>query len=446
MTALPHPLQSAALGRPAHPAIVCGETTIDYATLADRAARRAAALAGVVGPGDTVALFAEPSIDWLTTFWAITWLGATAAPLDPQAAPAEAEAALRIIDPALTWTGGDPLEPRDPLPERPWPLDETRVTVLTSGTTAAPRPVHLTTAQLTFSAFASAVRLGHLPGDRWLCCLPLHHVGGLSIAIRCAHYQTTALLYPRFDAARVAAALDSGDATLASLTPTMLRAVLDARPERPFPATLRALLVGGARTPADLRDRCRALGAPLATTWGMTEAASQLATRAPGDHAPGAPLVPYARVTAAPDGALHVDGPLVREPLATTDHGHLDRGRVHVTGRRDDTIISGGKNIAPAEIEDTLRRHPAVADAAVIALADPTWGQRPAAALVARGPDRPAFADLRAWCRDQLSPYKAPDRFTWVDALPRDPLGKLRRRALADLRFDRPDPEDAHHD
>lgn len=446
MIHIPDPLTSAAIARPEHPALVVDGLTLTYALLAARAAAAAAHLtAAGLTPGDRVALALEPGPDWITAFFALAAAGAVACPLDPRATPAEQTAALAALAPRSTL--GRPLAdlPTLPLvtdgpphPERPWPLDEPRVIILTSGTTAAPRPIALTGAQLVFSAYGSAIRLGHDLTDRWLCCLPLHHVGGLSILIRSALHATTVELHPRFDPAAVAAALDAGRITLASLTPAMLQAVLDHRPARPFPANLRALLIGGARTPPELQARARALGAPLATTWGMTEAASQIATRAPGDHSPGAPPLAFARVTAAADGALTVTGPLVgATPLVTADRGHVDAGgRVHVHGRRDDLIQSGGKKLAPAEIEDALRAHPAIADAAVIALRDPTWGERPAAVLVAAGVDRPPPAELRAWVRARLSAYKAPDRYAWVDALPRDPLGKLRRRALGELRFE----------
>src|SRR5690606_4255140 len=113
-------------------------------------------------------------------------------------------------------------------------------------------------------------------------CLPLNHVGGLSILYRCAWYATTVELHPRFDADAVSRSIDDG-ASLVSLVPTMLERVLDARRDRPFPPRLRAILLGGARTPEALVSRCRAIGAPVSLTWGMTEAASQVATRFPGD-------------------------------------------------------------------------------------------------------------------------------------------------------------------
>jgi O-succinylbenzoic acid--CoA ligase len=283
-----------------------------------------------------------------------------------------------------------------------------------------------------------AMRLGHALDDAWLCCLPLHHIGGLSILLRCAMYATTARLEPRFEAAAVARALDSGQITLASLVPAMLSAALDARAAAgrsgPFPPALRAILLGGGPTRAPLLARCQAIGAPVSVTWGMTETGSQVATRAPGDLSPGlhagAPLA-FARVTL--DGErLAVEGPVAPGGrLVSHDRGAIDGdGRVHITGRSDDVILSGGENIDPAEVEAALTDHAGVAGAAVVARSDPRWGQRPVAWLVPSAGDRPPDAELEAWCRDRLAGFKVPDAFLWCDALPRTALGKISRGLL----------------
>ncbi|MCO5169842.1 MAG: polyprenyl synthetase family protein [Planctomycetes bacterium] len=455
--AIPNPVRSAALSRPEHAALVAAGQTWSAGDLLEATTRCAGVLARAgVGPGDVVALAGPASAEWVVAFHALGWLGAAAAPLPTGGTPGELDEALDALAPArlvlchglpgpakaaLVARGGRFLTELEPGPapaERAWPLDEVRAVVLTSGSTAAPRPVPLTTGQLLLSAFGSALRLGHDLEDRWLACLPLHHVGGLSILVRCALYGTTVVLHDRFDPRRVARTLDAGDAALVSLVPAMLERVLDARDARPFPAALRAVLLGGDACPPALLERCRALAVPVALTWGMTEAASQVATRRPGDLDPsggvGAPL-PFVRVTAdAGDGGrLALRGPLVAGgALVTRDRGAVVRGVVHVHGRDEDVLKSGGETVSLREVEAVLRALPGVGDAAAVALPDARWGERPVALVApARGAALEAHT-LRDACRARLSPAKVPERVVLVAEVPRTPLGKLARpRALA---------------
>jgi O-succinylbenzoic acid--CoA ligase len=381
-----------------------------------------------------VALRGEPGVDLIAALHAIGRVGAAAFPLSEKAPLAELEPLLALADLRVgDLPGALPMdaEGQEPCPARDWPLEEVRLVVATSGTTGAAKPVPLTVSQLLFSAFGSAIRLGHLPGDRWILPLPLNHVGGLSVLLRCAWYATTVDLHPRFDPAEVDRAVEDG-ATLISVVPVLLERLLDHRGDRPFPPHLRCVLVGGAGTPEALAERCRRIGAPVALSWGMTEAASQVATRFPGElDLRGAPPMPFAIVRADEAGRLHVSGPLVGGgELATSDRGAIDGdGRVVVLGRVDDVFLSGGENVDPAEIEAALRAHPSVRDAAVVGVPDPTWGARPVAFLEGSRVDE---AELLAWCRGRLSRFKVPVSFRWVDALPRNALGKVVRRALAE--------------
>lgn len=409
---IPSPIASAALARPDHPALVAGGAVVTWGQAAERVARLAGGLAASgAGPGSVVPLEATARVETVLALHAIGWVGAAAEVLPLGGA-------------------GVVVKEGEPLPERPWPLDEARVIVRTSGSTGEPRPVALTTGQLLLSAFASATRLGLDPADRWLACLPPHHVGGLQILMRSAFYGTTVVLEPRFEAARVAALLD--EVTLVSLVPQMLARVLDARAERPFPPRLRAILLGGGPCPEDLLARCRALGAPVALTWGMTEAASQVATTFPGelgdDGAPALPPLPFARV-GVEGGRLRVGGPLVGEALLTNDRGRVDGGRVTVLGRADDAIVTGGEKVLAGRVEAALRAHPAVADAAVIGLPSARWGQEVVAAVVLRAPA--SDAALRAACAP-LGAAARP-RIVRLDAIPRTALGKVRRAELRRL-------------
>lgn len=427
---LPHPLEAHIAARPGHPALVVDGVALDYAGLRRAIARRAGGLAAAgIRAGDTVALTGAVDRDWIVTFHALGWLGAAAAPLNPQATAGEHVRAVAAIAPdhvvAAPWPDADPVPSVDAA------LDAVRLVVATSGSTGAPRAVRLTVGQIVFSAFGSALRLGHDPADRWLGCLPPHHVGGASVLLRCLTYGTTAEVALPFDARAVAGRLDGGAVTQVSLTPPLLAQVLDARPARPFPAALRVVLVGGGPLDPALHARARALGVPVAPTWGLTETASQVCTAAPGEGGPdvGAPL-PFARVRSNDAGRLVVEGPLAPGGrLVTGDRGRIDAdGRVTVDGRADGLIISGGVNLDPAEIAAALEAHPAVRAAAVVGVPDRRWGSRPTALVVADGSvDAPA---LRAHVRARLTRYKVPDRIVFSDALPRTALGKVDASAV----------------
>ena len=457
-TDLPNPVESAALARPTHPALVSSCGVLTWRGLASRVRGVAGSFEaqGLVA-GQRVGLIGPASEDFVVALHALGWMGAAVAPVSSKAPAVEVEAALGRagVGAVVVLEGVDALRREaaaraavlieagvgEPSSERFWPLEEVRLVVTTSGTAGVPRPVSLTTHQLMTSAFGSAVRLGHLPTDRWLACLPLNHIGGLSVLLRCAWCATTAVLHEGFEAEAVAEEIDSGRVSLVSLVPRMLEAVLDAREERPFPASLRCILLGGAAASEGLRARCGQLGAPVSLTWGMTETASQVCTRAPGDLSQasgvGAPLS-FSRVQVRGE-RLEVTGPVaVGGRVLTADAGEVDEaGQVQIRGRADEVIVSGGENISPCEVEQVLAAHPAVEDAAVVGVADGIWGQRPVALLVlATGSPRPDLEALRAWCKERLEPFKAPARVVWCERLPRGGLGKLSRGVVREIVMD----------
>ncbi len=451
MIAVPHPLASAALWRPAHPLVVAEDGTWRAQALLEAAARLAAKLHGQgVTPADVVAVVGEPTAAFALAVNALGWLGATVLPIAASLPAAEAARRLHLAGVRFALCTADCVLPpsistlslatagETPLPERFWPLRERRLIIATSGTAGTPKLVPLTTGQLVFSAFGSALRLGHDPADRWLGCLPIDHIGGLSVLLRSLWYGTTAVLHRTFDAARVAHALDAGDITRVSLTPPLLSRVLTLRPPRPFPATLRAILLGGAPADAELIARCLAIAAPVALTWGMSEAASQIATHEPGvfDGTAGAPIA-FARVD-APDGRLRVRGPIVSGELVTADRGALVQGRVAVHGRADTVINCGGEKIDPAALEECLRAHPAVAAALVTPIDDVELGQAPGALLVPKS--APAtLKSLREHCAGALPKGHYPRRVLWAAEMPLDASGKpSRRRAESMLTDARP--------
>jgi O-succinylbenzoic acid--CoA ligase len=261
--------------------------------------------------------------------------------------------------------------------------------------------------------------------------MPLTHVGGLMALLRSLIYGTTAVLMPPpFDAGALAERLRAGDATIVSMVPTMLARVLDAGLERP--PRLRCVLLGGGPVDPRLVERAAAAGVPVAQTYGLSEACSQVTVSAPGDAGTAGWPLPGVSVRLAADGEILVEGPVVSGGgvLRTGDLGRLDeRGRLTVIGRKADTIVSGGENVAPAEVEAALLAHPGVAEAGVFARPDPEWGEAVCAKVVLRD-GATAAEDLRAWCAGRLAPFKVPKAVEIVDVLPRTASGKLLRRRL----------------
>jgi O-succinylbenzoic acid--CoA ligase len=337
--------------------------------------------------------------------------------------------------------------------------------IYTSGTSGRPKGAILTYGNLWFSAIASALHLGHRSDDVWLATMPLFHIGGLAMLIRGVIGGVPVILHDRFDPDRAMRAIENG-ATLISLVPTMLERMLALQGDRPWPPHLRCILLGGSAAPAQLLENCRRQRLPIAPTYGLTEATSQVTTLLPdqvrqNESSSGRPLpltelritTPEGKAREGEIGEIEIRGPTLfagylgdsrtRTPdewFATGDVGYLDAaGYLSVVDRRHDLIISGGENIYPAEIERILRTHPLVADAAVVGVPDETWGARPVAAVVWTGDPAVAEVELRRYCATEISGYKLPDRFWLMAELPRSSSGKLLRRALAEQVTAEPD-------
>jgi O-succinylbenzoic acid--CoA ligase len=349
-----------------------------------------------------------------------------------RAAAARGDPPLRGSSPARAAAdrGDPPLRGSPPAWAAADGVDTPLAVMHTSGTTAAPRAVVLTYRNWLASALGSAVALGLDPAERWLCPMPLTHVGGLSIPIRSVIYATTAVLHGRFDTGAMLAELmdPARRITLVSLVPTMLSRLLDVGLDRP--PTLRWALLGGGPITPTLLDRAHQAGVPVAPTYGMTETCSQIATH-------GWPL-PGVELRIQGDGEIVVRGAVVAPDsladdgwLHTGDVGRLDeRSRLQITGRKSDTIVTGGENVAPVEVEAALLEHPAVADAAVFGRADPEWGEALVAKVVLRDGLTAESWELRAHCARRLAPFKVPKAFELALELPRTESGKLLRREL----------------
>lgn len=301
--------------------------------------------------------------------------------------------------------GGSPVEAGDAL------------VVATSGSTGEPKGVVLTHSAVAASAEATSERLDVRADDHWLACLPLSHVGGLSVVTRALHTGTALTVLPGFDAEAVAAS----PATLVSLVPTALARI--------DPTGFRTIVLGGSRPPGDLP-------ANVVTTYGLTETGS-------GVVYDGVPLDGVeVRID---DGQIMLRTPMLLRCyrdgtvpldadgwLATSDAGELDAdGRLVVHGRRDDLIITGGENVWPEPVEAVLRTVAGVADVAVAGTPDEEWGEVVTAYVVPSNPADPVELEvLRSAVKDVLPAFAAPRRLVPVDHLPRTAIGKLRRATL----------------
>lgn len=460
--------QAAARGR--HVAV---ETATERATFAELDARvdGLAARLAASRPDGPVAVWMDNGLPFVDAVLACIRLGRLAVVVDPRLSSDEASRSIEPLAPAIVVGGGAVVErgralahdlgaewlahdraltARRRVDPRAVDPDRGAIVVFSSGTSGRPKPVTLTLGNFLWSAMGSAARLGTHPDDRWLACLPLSHLGGLSIVFRSVLFGTTAVVHAGFEAAAVRAALAEGGVTMVSLVPTTLARLV--APGGLAAPRLRCALIGGASAPLDLLEEARSVGVPVAPTYGLTETASQVATLPPG--APlretgrvGAPLLPTevrivdgegAPVAAGGAGRITVRGATVAPACAgpagwldTGDLGRLDAaGALTVLGRLDDVILTGGENVAPGEVEAVLERLPGIAEAAVAPVPDDTWGQVVAAWIVPAAGAAPTLEEVRAACAERLAPHKRPRRLTVVSSLPRTALGKIRRGAL----------------
>jgi o-succinylbenzoate---CoA ligase len=366
-----------------------------------------------------IRLPAEQAADAVLDAWARRQPVAVLDPNAPDAATAHARAALRLD------------EPVDP---------SIAAVVVTSGTTARPKAVELTWAGLECMARGFSAAIGADPAtDRWLVCLPVHHVAGLAILARAWVSGVPVTAHNGFDIDRVADAPDKNGATLVSLVPTMLKRLLDAKPDTL--ARFRCVVLGGARTTAALRRRAVDAGAAFFDAYGLSETWG-------GCVINGRPITDVdARLDDS--GGIIVHGPVVMRgyrgdpdataaaftadgSLRTGDAGVLDDdGRIAVVDRVRDLIITGGVNVSPTAVEEVLIRHPAILDVCVVGAPDDEWGERVVAHVVAQpATAAPTLDELRAFAGESLSAAQLPREVRTRTEIPRSSSGKALRRLV----------------
>lgn len=443
-----------------------------------------------VEPGDFVAVLMGNSPGFVRMVHALARIGAVLIPLNTRLTVEELRWQLQQVgNPSLVYDGSmaanaallpsknqlsaDSLgvaltsskhRPTPSLSPKVDPLQKLHSIIFTSGTTGFPKGVMLTYANHFWSATASAFRLGHHRDDRWLCCLPLYHVGGLAVILRSCLYGITCVLHDRFDVEAVDHSLSAQEISLISLVPTMLHRLLELGGVEHWSRRLRMVLLGGAAASPELVAMCQDRHIPVATTYGLTEAASQVATMVPeevrlkpgsvgrplmfssvrivGEEGESLPVGAYGEIVV--NGKMLMAGyygdaeatykSLRHGELYTGDIGYLDEdGDLWIVQRRDDIIVTGGENVYPAEVEAVLRQHPAVVQACVIGLHDREWGQQVVAMIVRRLGSSVSPGEISQFCRQRLAGYKIPRQVHFVETLPQTASGKIHRRAVAEL-------------
>jgi acyl-CoA synthetase (AMP-forming)/AMP-acid ligase II len=351
--------------------------------------------------------------------------------------------------------------------------DPVAVVIYTSGTTSEPKGVLLRHENLVSYVLGSVEFASASEAEAALVSVPPYHIAAVANVITNLYAGRRTLVLEDFTPGQWLRAVREQEVTSAMVVPTMLARIMDSAEDKSVPS-LRSLSYGGAPMPAALIERALREWAQVdfVNAYGLTETSSTVALLGPEDHRAalesphpavrarlssiGQPLPGIEVEIRGPGGEvlgpgqpgrICVRGEQVSAEYAglgravddrgffdTKDDGYLDSdGYLFISGRTDDTIIRGAENIAPAEIEDVLLRHPAVLDAVVFGVPDQEWGQRIEAAVVIRPRMAVEAGELRAFTRQALRSSKTPDRFWFLDVLPRTETGKLLRRLVPDL-------------
>jgi fatty-acyl-CoA synthase len=389
---------------------------------------------------------------------------------DLQAVLATALAALPDVRETISLAGLTAPADRTPKPAE-FPTvapDDIAQIVYTSGTTGTPKGAALTHRGITNAGRFGAHRFGMRPGDVYVDPLPTYHVGGQVVGVSIAQRQASMVVVGAFDAGLVLDLIESEQATLTVAVPTVLLDLLEHPAFDPARlGSLRTVSSGGSVVPPELVRRVRRLlDASVTIVFGQTECCGYIAQThlddTPEDVAEtlGQPLPGVDVRIADPEtgavmpigesGELHVRGYNVMagyygDPeetaraftrdgwLRTGDLATLDeRGYLRIVGRLKDMIVTGATNVYPAEVEAVLRAHADVGDVAVVGLPDKRWGERVVAVVRPAADRTPSPADLEAFARERLAPYKVPKEWIFLDQLPLTPSGKVQKHVLRD--------------
>lgn len=427
-------IEEAAREHPTRAALVVGEREYTFSDLAREARRKAGELE--MGRASPTPIVARVDAETLFSIYAMLEAHAPFLPTHPRLT--ETERVNLVQNARISAENAGKF------------ADRALAVLFTSGTRGTPRGAVLSRKAFEASARASAANLPWKENDRWLLCMPLSHVGGLSVVTRSLAARTCVVVHEQFDVGRTLTSIVRDRVTRISVVPTMLFDLLAADRDNVL-AELDTVLVGGAATSSSLLEECARRRVRALTTYGLTEACSQVTTQAPRDPrevrgGSGHPL-PGLELTIVDEhgrplkpgemGSISIRGPQLMDgylgearldgrAFDTGDLGVLDdRGELFVASRRSDLIVSGGENVYPTEVENVLASCPGVTSAIVFGLEHERWGQEVCAAVV----PSPSFdADrVRNLLREKLAPFKIPKKLATVSAFPLKANGKIDR-------------------
>jgi o-succinylbenzoate---CoA ligase len=420
--------------------------------------KSAITIASQFSPQSRIGLLESNSLDYLIALFAIIRAGCVAIPINTRLSKTEINSQLQFLNISALWDqeeiaslqtrkhGAYEMVPREELGE-----EDTAIVISSSGSDGYPKAVPLSLHSIINHSRAVVSHLTLTARDAWLVCLPFFHVGGVTIPFRCLVAGASVIISETSDPEEINKWIEEAGITFVSMVPIMLQRVLALRGDKPFPDSLRGIIVGGGPVPFDLVRKCH-LALP---TYGLTEACSMLTCAVPGcseiERRSAGSLLPGSEVKIVDEqgnelqhdqtGHIIARGPGMAKSywnasiktartfrdgwIWTGDIGRKDEhGYLHVLARRTDLIISGGENVYPGEIEQRLREHKDVETAVVLPMEDPEWGQVPVAVIVGRAGALLSEGKIKKHLEDCLAGYKMPKKFVFVKSLPLLPTGK----------------------
>jgi acyl-CoA synthetase (AMP-forming)/AMP-acid ligase II len=462
--------------------------TWTFAQLWETAGRVAAGLAKQgIGPGDRVACLTKHTAQCVALVLAAQRLRAVCMPVNWRLAPAEldyifkdGQAKFLMADQAFAAAAKPNVLSEElagwasafaPLAGEPAPaLEDTALQLYSSGTTGLPKGVELSHRNLRVALLEQIADATDYHGapDVMLNALPTYHIAGVGIGLLTAMHGGESVLYPDFDPAKACAAIPEHRVTFAFLVPAMIQFMVQAPNARTTDySTLRRIFYGASPiSDKVLVEAMRTFKCEFMQVYGLTETSGAITALAPEDHDPDGPKKhllrsagkPYGDVQlriAGPDGKPCKDGEVGEVQIRTAqnlkgywgnekatraafdgewfrsgDAGYLKDGYLFLHDRMKDLIISGGENIYPAEVENVLMQHPALADGAVIGVPDEQWGEAVKACVVLKPDAKASAAEIIEFMRGRIAHFKCPKTVDFLEAIPRNPTGKILKRVL----------------